>query len=267
MDNKILKLAIIIPAYNEEERIGYTLDKYGLYFNELKKRRVLDYEIIVVINNTKDQTEKVVKEKQKKNKNIVCLNFAKGGKGFAIIEGFKEALKRKNDFIGFVDADMATLPKPFSDLVFNIGNQDGLIASRYVYGAKVNPKQSLKRILVSRACNILVRTLFFMPYRDTQCGAKIFRRKVIERILPKLGVTHWGIDIDLLYQAKKNNFKISEFPTIWSDKSGSKIKLQKASFQVFSAIIQLRILNSPAKHFWKVIKPISGVLWRIVKDR
>jgi len=260
------KFSIIIPAYNEEKRIGRTLEVYGSFFSRLKKQKILDTEILVVINNTSDKTEDIVKLCQKKYRVIDYLNFKEGGKGFAIIEGFKYALKNKKvNLIGFVDADMATSPEAYYDLIKNISNNYGIIASRYLPSSKVNPKQKFSRIFISRIFNILVKVLFLLNYKDTQCGAKLFRRKALEKIVPKLGMTQWAIDIDLLYNLKKENLSVKEFPTIWSDKSASKLNTKKASIQMFFAVLQLRILNSPFKRFWKFFEPMVGIVWRIVK--
>ena len=84
-----------MPAYNEEKRIGKTLEEYSSFFENLRKSKKIDYEILVVINNTKDNTEKVVKSYSKKNKRIIYLNLVRGGKGYAVIEGFKDALKER----------------------------------------------------------------------------------------------------------------------------------------------------------------------------
>ncbi len=259
------KIGIIIPAYNEEKRIGKTLEAYGNFFNSLKRKKLLDYEILIVINNTKDKTEDIVRAYKKKNRNIRYLNFRQGGKGFAIIEGFKDALKRKNDLIGFVDADMATSPQAFYDLVKNIGNYDGIIASRYVSGAVIHPKQSLQRIAASRIFNFLVRILFLLPYKDTQCGAKIFRQKALKTMLPELGVTQWAFDVDLLYRARQNRLKIKEFPTVWSDKTFSKLDVKKTSIQMFLAVARLRLVNSPFKIFARPLKFLVKPIWKLVK--
>src|SRR3972149_6124201 len=123
-----MKISIIIPAYNEEKRIGKTLQAYSKHFNSLAKGKNLDYEILVVINNTTDRTEEIVKKIQKKNKRIKYLNLKQGGKGYAIIEGFKDALKRKNELIGFVDSDMSTPPEEYARLALQMKNYDGIIA-------------------------------------------------------------------------------------------------------------------------------------------
>ncbi len=239
------KLIIVIPAYNEEKRIAKTLEEYGKFFTNLKNKKIIDSEILIVINNTHDKTESIVKTYQKKYKIIKYLNFKQGGKGFAIIEGFKEALKDNNSsLIGFVDADLATLPNSFYDLAKNIGRYDGLIASRYINGAKVNPKQSLSRISVSRLFNFLIRVLFLMPYRDTQCGAKIFKRDAIKKTIDEFGLTQWAFDVDLLYRMRNHGFLIKEYPTIWADKEYSKINFMKAGPRMALAIIRLRFINS-----------------------
>jgi glycosyltransferase involved in cell wall biosynthesis len=248
-----MKVSIVIPAYNEEKRIGKTLEEYGRFFEQRKKNKELEnFEILVIINNTQDKTEAIVQEKAKKYREIKSFNFKEGGKGFAVIKGFKDALKRNNDLIGFVDADMATSPEAYYELVKNIGKYDGIIASRYIKGAIVKPKQSWQRIIASRVFNLLIRGLFLMPYRDTQCGAKLFKKGVIAKIVDKLIITKWAFDVDLLYRANKEGFKIREFPTNWSDKEYSKINFKRAGPKMGLAVIRLRILNSCFKGFIKL---------------
>lgn len=254
------KLSIIIPAYNEEKRIGQTLEAYGNYFEKQRKGGKIDYTILIVINNTKDRTLEIVKKYQTKNKNINYLNLMPGGKGFAIMEGFKQAIKNKeNTLIGFVDADLATTPEAFYDLVKNINNLDGIIASRYIPGAIVRPKQSIQRIFVSRIFNLMIRALFFMPYRDTQCGAKIFKRKAIEFVAPRLGMTQWAFDVELLYLLRKANFIVKEYPTVWADKEYSKINFMKAGPRMALSIIRLRLINSFLEPLLRPLKIIAKI--------
>ena len=162
-------LSIIIPAYNEEKRIKKTLKEYYSFFvNKKRNHEINDFEIVVVCNACRDQTQKIVEEEMKKSKEIKCLNFVQGGKGFAIIEGFKDALKRKCDLIGFVDADMATSPEAFYDLFLNVKNNDGVIASRWLNGSHIKTPQTFLRRITSRGFNFLIRGILFLPYKDTQ---------------------------------------------------------------------------------------------------
>lgn len=258
--NKFSSLSIVIPAYNEEKRIGMTLESYSKYFDKISKKDKFSYEILIVINNTSDKTEDIIREYVDKNKNIRYLNLVKGGKGYAIIEGFKDALKRKNSLIGFVDADMSTSPEAFYDLIENLKDYDGIIGNRWASNSIIPQKQSGLRRLASRIFNFLVKSLFLMNYQDTQCGAKIFKREVIEKIVNKILITQWAFDVNLLYLCKINNFKVIEYPTVWEDKGDSKIKVVKASLKMLFGILRLRIINSPFKDFIRLYDSMPEIL-------
>ncbi len=262
-----MKVSIIIPAYNEEKRIGKTLAFYSSFFNKLKKDKILDYEIIVIINGTTDSTEDIVKSFLKKEKNISYLNLRQGSKGLAVLAGFKNAIKRKNDLIGFVDADMATPPESFYDLIKNINNYDAIIASRYLPGAIINPKPTLQRIIVSRIFNFLIKSILFLKFKDTQCGAKLFKKKPLEKIINKLTLSNWAFDVDMLYTLNKNGFIIKEMPTRWSDMEYSKINFWKASPWMFLSILRLRILNSPFKKLVNLYGFFLRLARKITEDK
>lgn len=236
-------ISIIIPAHNEERRIGRTLEEYSEFFENLKKKNeIKDFEMLIVINNTKDNTEDIVKDYKKRYHEIKYLNYKQGGKGFAIIEGFKDALKRKNNIIGFVDADMATPPEAYYWLIQEINGNDGTIASRALEGSVAS--FTFKRKLTHKGFNMVVRNLLCLPYSDTQCGAKVFKKEAIEAVVNELGMTQWCFDVDLLYRLRKKGFKIKEIKTIWEDKTGSKLDLRKVPLRMFASVIRLRLLNS-----------------------
>lgn len=244
-------ICIIIPAHNEEKRIGETLESYGKFFRNLEKeKKIGKFEILVVLNACKDNTLKIVKKYRKKFKEIRYLDFEEAGKGFAIIKGFKEALKSGFELVGFVDADMATPPSAFYDLIKSIRFCDGIIASRGLKQSKV--KTSFMRKLTSKGFNFVVRSFLFLPYSDTQCGAKLFKREALEKIINEIGFTAWAFDIDLLYKLRKKNLKIKEIPTVWKDVKGSKLDLLIVPFQMFSSIVRLRLLYSPFKFIVRV---------------
>jgi glycosyltransferase involved in cell wall biosynthesis len=244
-------ISVIVPAHNEEKRIRRMLEGYGSFLAEKKKKKeIKNFEILVVINNTQDKTEEIVKEVSKKYREIRYLNFKQGGKGFAIIEGFKDALKRDNSLMGFVDADMATPPEAFYDLIKVLKKHqrvDGVIADRWDKRSSINLKQTFLRRFVSRGGNWIIKSLFLFPYSDTQCGAKIFRRKVLEKSIGRLITSNWGFDIALLFCLKKEaNAKIVSIPTTWEDKEGSKVN-KRTPFLVLASVIRLRLIHSPFK--------------------
>ncbi len=243
------KVSIIIPAYNEEKRIGETLESNLKFFKELKKRKLLDFEIIVVVNGSKDRTIEIVKSFAEKNKELKYLDLKRGAKGYAVISGFKEALKTDSSLIGFKDADMATKPEVFYDLIKRIDGYDGIIASRYLKGSIIHPKPTLERRIASRIFNGIIKLFLFLPYKDTQCGAKLFKRRTLEKTIPNLTFSLLAFDVDLLYNMKKLRFKIKETSTVWSDEEYSKVNFAKSGPLMALAIVRLRILNSPFRIF------------------
>lgn len=253
-----MKVGIVIPAYNEEKRIAKTLEVYTKAFNTYAKKDKFSYQIYIVINNTKDKSPDIIKSFAKKNKTVKYVNLVKGGKGYAVIEGFKYFLAKKEfDIIGFVDADLASPPQAFYDLIKNNKHYDATIASRYVPGAKVYPKQSLQRIIVSRIFNMLIRIFFFMPYRDTQCGAKVFTSKALQKIVPSVSMSQWAFDVELLYMLRKYGLRVHEIPTVWSDQQYSKIHFWKSGSRMLLAIIRLRLINSPFSFLVKLYNRFS----------
>jgi len=238
------KISIIIPAHNEATRIGRTLQEYLAFFDNLKQQGLLDFEIIVVLNGCTDTTLSVVQKEQERFGNLLIIDLLEAGKGLAIKAGFQDALTRDNDRIGFIDADMATKPRYFYDLVTNIDDYDGIIASRYMPGAQVFPPRPFVKRWGSRLFyESLVRVLFGLSYYDLQCGAKLFKRDVIEKILPYLTVRQWAFDVEPLYLFKKFGFSIREFPTVWYDQDGSKLRMG-AGFFMLSSLVQLRFTHS-----------------------
>lgn len=243
-----MKVSIIIPAHNEEKRIGEKLEAYGAYFTKQKENT---YRILVVTNASKDKTLQLVKKYSKKYAIIHSLDLIKGGKGYAVIEGFKHELA-KADAIGFVDADMSTSPEAFHDLIKKIGTHGGAIASRWLPESKVLTPQTITRRCASRVFNTLVRILFLMPFADTQCGAKLFSKESLLKTAPQVGNTRFAFDVELLYRIQKNGYTIVEVPTTWEDKAGSSVNVLKVSFEMFTGIIRLRIRESPFRGIIKV---------------
>jgi hypothetical protein len=111
----------------------------------------------------------------------------------------------------------------------------------------VEPKPTLQRIISSRIFNYWIRALFMFPYRDTQCGAKIFKKYALQKVVSSLLITKWAFDVDLLYNLRKHKFKINEVPTAWSDKEYSKINFMRAGPLMALSMLRLRLLNSPFK--------------------
>ena len=251
-------LLILIPAYNEAERIGPVLHEYAKHFRANYPGR---FEIAVVLNGCRDNTLEVVRAAAVEFPEIKSLDFpAPIGKGGALIEGLK--LASKADLIGYVDADGATSPKAFLDLVRRCGEADCVIGSRWIPGAILHVKQSRNRRVFSRIFHLLVQCLFRMNIVDTQCGAKVMRREAVQRIHSSLRIADVAFDINLLYCLKREGFTILEEPTEWMDKAGSKIRLGKGSLGIVLSVVRLRLIYSPFHKWLRPLRPIEAWIYR-----
>jgi glycosyltransferase involved in cell wall biosynthesis len=234
----VQKLCIIIPAYNEQERIARTLTAYADYYAQLNERYVIT--LLVVLNGCVDNTRTVVKQIAREKPMVSCIEIKAAGKGRAIKVGFQHALQEGYDLIGYVDADMATRPEQYYELIKAIPNVDGVIASRYMPGAQVYPARPwIKRWGSKFVYEPLVYLLFGLRYWDYQCGAKLFKRQVIEKVVMHLTVTQWAFDVELLYWCKKLSFSVIEVPTIWRDQAGSKLAIFGSGYSMLTALVAL----------------------------
>ncbi len=240
-----MRLSIVIPAYNEANRLGPSLDQYLAYF---VPRYGLDVEIIVVVNGSYDDTEHVARSFAQRYPQIKIIVEPRAvGKGGAVMLGFGAAC---GDLVGFVDADASTPPAAFDDLALNIGSAGAIIASRWFPESRVYPPQPLKRRVASRIFNFFVRLFFKVKIKDTQCGAKVLTRAAVQAVLPNIGITRWAFDVDLLFKLRRAGYRIVEWPTTWHDRGGSQLKIGRASLEMFVAIVRLRLLYS---HFRFVV--------------
>lgn len=212
---------LIIPAYNEEQRIGRTLDAYLAHFDDMR--------LVVVLNGCRDNTQAVVQEYVDQHPGRVHTIVVDDaiGKGAAIVRGWEDATA---PLVGFVDADGATAPEEFAKLASGIEGHDGAIASRFIDGAIVQERTSRLRTLMSHGFIALVRSLFGMPFTDTQCGAKLFRANVVQAVLPHLTRTDMTFDVELLWLVHSRGYNVAEIPTVWVDQPGSAALGTHASF-------------------------------------
>lgn len=240
------KISIIIPAHNEEHRIEDTLREYYHYFKGLQEQEKIDFEILVVLNGCNDNTASVVQQIMVScGSEIRMLDLKEAGKGLAIIAGFKDALSRPNDYIGFVDADMATEPYYFYELYQEIADHDGVIASRYMSASEIYPPRPLiKKWGRKLIYNQMVRFLFGLHYADVQCGAKLFKRSLVETVVCQMSEGQWAFDVELLYLAKKHGFDVIEVPTVWTDKAGSKLQTFSSGIGMLRSLWKLKKLHN-----------------------
>jgi len=259
MPNPEPSILLLIPAYNEEQRIGPVLREYAAYFRANYRGQ---FQIVVVLNGCRDNTLQVVENAAKDFPEIRWLEFkAPIGKGGALIEGLR--LWPQAEFIGYVDADGATAPPAFLDLIKHCKDVDCAIGSRWIEGAIIEHSQSLKRRIYSRLFHMLVELLFGMRIKDTQCGAKVMRRQVVEKVHSSLRIADMAFDINLLYSLKRAGYRVLEIPTEWTDKIGSKVSLFRTSTVMLLSAIRIRLIYWPWLYqILRPLRPIEGWIYR-----
>jgi dolichol-phosphate mannosyltransferase len=231
-------LRILIPAHNEAQRIEPTIRDFCVHFSDTAC-------VTVIANGCSDKTVAIVKDLETQYANLDVLNIPdRIGKGGAVRAGFKIA---QESYVGFVDADHSTSAAEFERLFrvcVELGS-DGVIGSRWLPGARVFPRQPVARRIASRTFNRLVKTLLGLPYADTQCGAKIFRRSCIDSVFDKLELADFTFDIDLLLALRNGGFSVQEEPIAWSNHAaGSKIDLIPTAYKMIAATLRLRLRQS-----------------------
>jgi dolichyl-phosphate beta-glucosyltransferase len=216
------KLSVVIPAWNEEKRIEKTLKNIDTYL----EKQDYDYEIIVVVNNSKDRTYDVVKQLEETTvQNAIAVNLKEGGKGNAVKRGILE--HAKGDIVMFMDADNAT---PISEiekfLPFFDEGFDVVIGSRYTNPELVKVHQPFYRILLSRMSNLLIQFLAVPGIKDTQLGFKAFTLQAAKDIFPIVTVLRWGFDMEVLTIARAHGYKIKEVGVSWTEHGGGHVPLK-----------------------------------------
>jgi glycosyltransferase involved in cell wall biosynthesis len=251
-------LLILIPAYNEEARIEPVLRDYAKFFEASYFGKL---QIVVVLNGCTDNTLGVVQRVASDFTTVRALEFKEPiGKGGALIEGLR--LSSHADLIGYVDADGATPPQAFLDLVKKIDGADCVIGSRWLPGAVIHQSQTGNRQFASRVFHTIVQLLFQMNIRDTQCGAKVMKTAAIEKIHDNLLVADMAFDINLLYSLKHLGFKILEAPTEWTDKAGSKVMLGRSSLTMLLSVIRVRLIYSPFYKWLRWLSPLEAWIYK-----
>lgn len=219
------KLSVVIPAYNEEKRIGATIKATHDYL----EKQNYTYEIIVVDNASKDKTCDVVKDYQKQNQaeHIVrlCLSKSVGAKGSAVKLGILEYAQ--GEYIMFMDADNAS---PVSEMekfwpYLESGQYQAVIGSRYVEAAKVTHRQPFYRVLLSRLSNLLIQVLVAPGIHDTQLGFKAFTHEAAKDIFSYVTIPGWGFDMEVLTVARLHGYGIKEVGVLWREQGGSHVPL------------------------------------------
>jgi dolichyl-phosphate beta-glucosyltransferase len=208
-------ISIVIPAYNEEARLGGTLAAIVAWLDARRE----DYEIIVADDGSTDRTKEIARTYADHRVRVVPLEVNRG-KGAAVRAGVLASL---GDQVLFSDADLATPIEELEKLRAAIAQgADVAIGSRAIAGARIDVRQHPLRELMGRTFNGIVRTLVMGGIKDTQCGFKLFRGDVGRELFAQARVDGFAFDVEILYLARPR-YKVAEVPVVWRHVEQSKV--------------------------------------------
>ena len=237
-----LELSILVPAYNEEQRILPTLARIVEYMDE----RGVPYEIIVVDDGSRDATRQVVHSFAADHPTVRLESYddergnpLNRGKGYAVRRG---VLAAKGRNILFSDADLSTPIEEMEKLLpsINEGKCGVAIASRALAGSNLAVHQPWYREAMGRTFNAFVQRLAVPGIQDTQCGFKAFSGEAARRIFNKARIDGFGFDTEVLFLARKYGYRVLEVPVTWRHRENSRVSPFVAPFQMMRELLQVR---------------------------
>lgn len=242
------QFSIVIPAYNEVGRIEPTL-KSLMFALDHQFIRTKNYELLIIMDGCKDGTPEIVKAIIKNRLGTSAIVLPNRlGKGGAIIEALKYA---RGDLIAFIDADGSIPLSELNRLIDFTDKYDLVIGSRYAKDSFLPYRRPLRRSLFSRSFNVFMKLMFWQlrGIKDSQCGLKIFTKKLTEKIKDDLLITDFAFDVNLIYSAHTHGFETKEVGITWIDKDGGELSkgLIREGMTMAFSLFRLRIYHSPLR--------------------
>jgi dolichyl-phosphate beta-glucosyltransferase len=229
------RLSIVVPAYNEEQRLPRTIEAIEHYM----EARQIPYELILVDDGSVDATRMIMDRAAERNSRVRVEALPRNrGKGRAIATGV--AVARGSEIL-VTDADLSTPIEELEKLQAALDGGAGVaIASRSVKGSRVEISQPFYRVLMGKTFNLMVQALLLPGIWDTQCGFKLFRADVARAVFEGLTTDRFGYDPEVLYRAKKQGVRIAEVPVVWRNSAPTKVSTFRSSLEMFKDVIRIR---------------------------
>lgn len=231
-----MELSIVIPVYNEQDRINEKLPEIITFC----KNNIEKYEIIFVNDGSTDQTETAIETIAFQEKiDIRLITLSKNmGKGYAVKTGMLEATNR---YILFMDIDLST---PLAEAIrfstlLDWSGADIIIGSRNLRDSRVR-RENLIRGALGKLFPFITNHILDLNITDTQCGFKMFRNQAARQVFSKQTINRWGFDAEILYIARKQNLLIKEIGVTWNNDSRSKVNLLTAPIQMIKELFEIK---------------------------
>jgi len=252
-------LSIVIPAYNESARIGAALEQVLACVHESKWTA----EVIVVDDGSRDSTAEIVREFAKRDSIVRLIqNQVNRGKGFSVRNGM---LHSSGDVMMFTDADLSS-PMIETERLLNAIREgaDIAIGSRWLDKGRQTKHQPWYRQMFGRCFNAVTRLVMGLPFADTQCGFKAFRREAAYTVFQLQRIERWGFDPELLFIARKRGYTVREVPVTWGHDERSRLSYLKDGITMLEELVYIRwnafigAYNRDVSHFQPELPVVKG---------
>jgi glycosyltransferase involved in cell wall biosynthesis len=228
------ELSIVIPSFNEELRLPASLEKIAEYIRDRRPNT----EVLVVDDGSTDRTAAVAESWRDRIPRLrVISNEVNRGKGFSVKHGSLEA---KGEIVLFTDADLSAPIEEGEKLFEALKSSDVAIGSRAVDRSLIEVHESIFREFAGIIFNRIVRIILWLPFVDTQCGFKAFRREKCRIIFEQQTIERFGFDPELLYLARHHGLSIKEMPVRWAHSPATKVNMMRDSVQMFLDVFIIR---------------------------
>jgi dolichyl-phosphate beta-glucosyltransferase len=229
------RLSVVIPCFNEEQRLPRTVDRIEGYLDA----RHASYELVLVDDGSRDGTRLIMDAAAERSRRVRVEALPRNrGKGRALAVGVAAA---QGEEVLVTDADLSTPIEELEKLQAALDAGAGVaIASRAVKGSRVELSQPIYRVLMGKIFNLIVQVVLLPGLWDTQCGFKLFRAQVAKDAFAALSTDGFGYDPEVLYRAKKKGVKIAEVPVVWRNSAPTKVSAVSSSLDMLKHVLRVR---------------------------
>ena len=228
------KLSIVIPSFNEEKRLPATLERIASYINASGR----ETEVIVVDDGSTDETIRIAESFRRQIAGLrVVSNGQNRGKGYSVRLG---SMDSRGEIVLFTDADLSAPIEEADKLLAKMNDYDVAIGSRAINRELIEVHESKFREFAGIIFNRIVRVILRLPFVDTQCGFKAFRRENCKVIFEQQTIERFGFDPELLYLARHHGLRTAEVAVRWAHSPATKVNMFRDSVQMFLDVVIIR---------------------------